>query len=93
MSKEPENFPNLNPEERKKYSAAIKEIVDSLVRMEAEKELIKEIATQQKEFYGIKPAITTRAAKIAYKKSLEDEVADFEEFVAWLEVTLGNMVK
>lgn len=88
-----ENYANLNPEERKAYQSAIKEIVDSMTRIESEQELIKEICNQQKEKYKIKPATTKKAAKIVYQRSLEEDRADAEEFFAWVEVTLKDVLK
>lgn len=86
------NYPNLNPEERKRYAAAIKEMTDSLARIQAEKELLKEIASQQKENYGIAPAVTNKAAKIAFERSLDEAAAEAEELFAWIDVTLSQYI-
>lgn len=88
-----EDLVKLNPEERKKYAGAIEEIVRELTIIEAAKEQIKEIATQQKEKYDIKPAVTNKAAKIAYHHNLEEERKSSEELFDWIDVTLGDLVK
>lgn len=83
----------LNPEERKAYQGAIKELVSSMVRVEAETELQKEIAKQQKDKYGIDAADTKKAAKIIFRQSLEEERAKSEEFFDFVEANLDPLLK
>ena len=69
---------SLNPEELKAYKNAIAEITNSMTRIDAENELIKDICEVQKEKYGIKPTFTKKVAQIIFKDSLDEEVEKME---------------
>jgi hypothetical protein len=58
---------NLNPTEIDKVTKAIGEIKDSLLRIERERELIKEIADDLKTKYKIPTPVTRKAAAILLK--------------------------
>jgi hypothetical protein len=86
-------YQKLNPTEQKAFQGAVKELVDSLARVEGENSLQKEIADQQKEKFGISPADTKKAAKIIFKRSLEEERMKAEEFFDFVENNLGDLLK
>lgn len=70
-----------SPEDRKKIFDAIKEISNSLLRMESERDLIKEIVKEISDEHQIPRKIVSKIAKTFHKQNLTQEVADHEDFV------------
>lgn len=70
-----------NPEDIKKFKGAIQEISDSMTRMEAERDLIKEIVKDQSAQLQIPKKIISKIAKTYHRQNLTQEVQDHEEFV------------
>lgn len=70
-----------SPEDRKKLKDAIQEISNSMVRMEAERDLIREIIKEQSDTLQIPKKILAKIAKTFHKQNLTQEVADHEDFV------------
>jgi hypothetical protein len=70
-----------NPEDIKKFKGAIQEISNSMTRMEAERDLIKEIVKDQSAQLQIPKKIISKIAKTYHKQNLTQEVQDHEEFV------------
>lgn len=70
-----------NPADRKKIKEAIQEISNSMLRMEAERDLIKEIVKEVSAEHQIPKKILAKIAKTFHKQNLTQEVADHEDFV------------
>jgi hypothetical protein len=70
-----------SPEDRKKLKDAIQEISNSLVRTEAERDLIREIIKEQSTNLQIPKKIIAKIAKTYHKQNLTQEVEDHEDFV------------
>jgi vacuolar-type H+-ATPase catalytic subunit A/Vma1 len=71
----------LTPEQKKELQGAIQEISNSMLRSEAERDLIKEIVKEQSDSLQIPKKIISKIAKTFHKQSLTQEVADHEDFV------------
>ena len=59
---------------------AIREMVDSMTRVAAERDLQKEIVTQVKENTTVAPKVFRKMARTAFKANFTEEVAINEEF-------------
>ena len=70
-----------SPEDRKKIMNAIQEISNSLTRVEAERDLIREIVKEQSQELQIPKKIITKIAKTYHKQSLTQDIQDHEDFV------------
>jgi len=70
-----------SPEDRKKIKDAVQEISNSMLRMEAERDLIKEIVKDISDNHQIPRKIVAKIAKTFHKQNLTQEVADHEDFV------------
>ena len=72
---------NLTPEQKNELQKAVQEISNSMTRMEAERDLIREIVKDQSQNLQIPKKIVSKIAKTYHKQNLAQEVADHEEFV------------
>ena len=70
-----------SPEDRKKIKDAVQEISNSLTRMEAERDLVREIIKEVSDNHKIPRKIISKIAKTYHKQNLTQEVAEHEEFV------------
>ena len=70
-----------NPTDRKKVKDAINEISNSLTRIEAERDLIKEIVKEVSDTHQIPRKIVRKMAKTYHSQNLTQEVQEHEEFV------------
>lgn len=70
-----------SPEDKKKLKDAITEISKSMTRMEAERDLIKEILKEQSDEFQIPKKILSKIAKTFHRQNLTQEVEDHEDFV------------
>jgi len=70
-----------NPEEQKIVKDCLNEMVDSMIRIAAERDLIKEIVARIKEETTVKPKVYRRMAKTQYQSNFSEVVAEDEEFV------------
>jgi F420-0:gamma-glutamyl ligase-like protein len=70
-----------SPVDKKKLKDAILEISKSMTRMEAERDLIKEIIKEQSDQFQIPKKILAKIAKTYHKQNLTQEVEDHEDFV------------
>jgi uncharacterized protein YukE len=70
-----------NPEEQKIVKDCLNEMVDSMIRIAAERDLIKEIVARIKEETTVKPKVFRRMAKTQYQSNFSEVVAEDEEFV------------
>ena len=78
-------------EDRKKIFAAIKEISNSMVRIEAERDLIKDIVKDVADNYQLSRKTVNKMAKVYHKQSLTQTVAEHDEFVeTYEEITSAN---
>ena len=78
-----------NPVDRKKISDALREISDSMTRMSAEKDLIKDIIADLTEKFEIPKKTVSKMAKIYHKQNFNEEVKQFEDFeILYNEVVL-----
>ena len=71
----------LTPEQKKDLQNAIQEISNSMVRTEAERDLIREIVKEQSDTLQIPKKVISKIAKTFHKQNLAQEVADHEDFV------------
>ena len=65
-----------SPEDKKKIRQALQEISDSLTRMEAERDLIKDILQTVEDNYKIKKKYTRRLAKVYHKQNFNQVQQD-----------------
>lgn len=70
-----------SPEDRKKIKDAVQEISNSLTRVEAERDLIREIIKDVSDNHKIPRKIISKIAKTYHKQNLNQEIADHEDFV------------
>ena len=70
-----------SPEDRKKIKDAVQEISNSMLRMEAERDLIKEIVKDVSDNHQIPRKIIAKIAKTFHKQNLTQEIADHDDFV------------
>ena len=70
-----------SPEDRKKIKDAVQEISNSLTRIEAERDLIREIIKEVSDNHQIPRKILSKIAKTYHKQNLTQEIADHEDFV------------
>ena len=71
----------LTPEQKKDLQGAIQEISNSMIRTEAERDLIREIVKEQSDTLQIPKKVISNIAKTYHKQNLAQEVADHEDFV------------
>jgi hypothetical protein len=74
-----------SPEDRKKVVGAIKELSDSMLRVDAEKDLQKDIVQVTFEDTGIDKKHLRKLAVIYHKQSMNDVKAEFEDVEALYE--------
>lgn len=69
-----------NPEDRRKLKAMIVEMTNALLRVDSERELLKEIAGAASEEFGIKKNLINKLARTMYKNNYADLQAENEHF-------------
>jgi len=69
---------NLNPTEKKAVAAAIQEMSDSMVRIEAERELMKDIVDVTNEKYGVEKKHFKKLANIFHKRNMDEVRGEHE---------------
>jgi hypothetical protein len=70
-----------NPEEQKVIKDCLTEMVDAMIRVSAERDLMKEIVKRVKEDTTVKPKVFRRMAKTQFQSNFSEVVAEDEEFV------------
>lgn len=70
-----------NPEEQKVIKDCLSEMVDAMIRVSAERELMKEIVKRVKEDTTVNPKVFRRMAKTQFQSNFSEVVAEDEEFV------------
>ena len=73
------NIPS-SPEDRKRIRTALQEMSDSMTRIEAERDLMKEIITNVHEEFELIKKTFRRMAKVYHRQNFSKEVAEHEEF-------------
>ena len=71
----------LTDDQKKQLKGAIQEISNSMLRAEAERDLIREIVKEQSAELQIPKKIITKIAKTYHRQNLTQEIADHEDFV------------
>lgn len=69
-----------NPADRQKLLKIIKECSDSLIRIDAEKDLIRETVAAVCEELKIPKKLVNRMVKVYHKQNYDEEVATHEQF-------------
>ena len=67
-------------QEKEIIRKAINEMTDSMTRIAAERDLMKEIVARVKENTTVTPKVFRKMARVAYKSNFAEEVATHEEF-------------
>lgn len=80
---------NLSPEQLAELKKKVDYCVDSLIRIEAEKGLIKEVADDVKDKFEIATSDFNRIVKTVHKDNLEDEREKAENVFHIVERILG----
>lgn len=78
-----------SPADKQKFKNAIGEISASLTRIEAERDLIKEIVSGLSEDFEMEKKIIRRIARTYHKQNLNNELAEHEDFVQIYEDVIG----
>lgn len=78
-----------NQEDRKKFNQALQEISNSMTRIAAEKDLIKEIVSDLSEKFELPKKTINKLAKIYFKQNFSQEAQQFDE----LETLYEEVVK
>jgi hypothetical protein len=68
-------------EDRKKFMGAIQEMSNSMLRMEAERDLIREIVKEKSDEFKINKKIINKIAKTYHKQNRTQVEAEHEEFL------------
>ena len=71
----------LTDEQKKQLKGAIQEISNSMLRSEAERDLVREIVKEQSAELQIPKKIISKIAKTFHKQSLTQDIQDHEDFV------------
>lgn len=69
-----------NPADRKKVADALNEISNAMYRIAGEKDYIRETINDLAKEYEVSKKILNRMARIHYKQSFSETVAEDEEF-------------
>ena len=69
----------IGPEDKKKVADAIREMSDSMLRIDAEKELMKDIVDVTNEKYGVDKKHFRKLATIYHKQNMEESRTEANE--------------
>lgn len=90
MSTSQSNLPsNITSEDRKKIQNALQEMSNSMTRVEAEKDLMKDIAEKIHEEMGVPKKDFNKLARIFHASNLMEEAARNEEFMEFAEAVMA----
>lgn len=78
-----------NPADRKAIYDALREISNSMTRMEAERDLISETLKAVKDKFELPPKYTRKLAKIYHKQNFQEVKAEQEEVENLYEAVTG----
>lgn len=79
-----------NPNDRQRIMDAIEEIVNSLTRQQAERDLVKEICANIKERLEFDPKELKKLARIRYNLNLEEVAKGTEDLVSKYTTLFGD---
>ena len=80
-----------NPKDLKKIDYALEEISNSKTRIEAERELIKEIVDNINEDFDLPKKLINQLAKVYHMRNFAEEVSQQEDFqVAFEQLATNN---
>lgn len=79
-----------DPAVRTKVRNALGEMSASMTRVEAERDLMKEIAKKLEEEHQVSKRSFNKLAKAYHKQSFAEEASAFDEFTTLYETILGN---
>ena len=68
-----------NPADRKKINGALQEISNSMTRVGAERDLIKDIVTNLSEEFELPKKTVNKLARIFHKENFSQEAQEFDE--------------
>jgi hypothetical protein len=66
--------------DREKILGCLQEISNSLTRIEAERDLIKDILQRMQDEFEMPKKLSRKLAKVYHKRNFEEEVADQHDF-------------
>lgn len=69
----------LSDTQKKEVKGCLQEISNSLTRVEAERDLVKEILQRMQDDFEIPKKLARRLAKVYHKRNIEEEVAAANE--------------
>ena len=72
--------------DKAKVLGCLQEISNSLTRIEAERDLIKEILQKMQEEHEIPKKLSRKLAKVYHKRNYEEELAEQNDFVEVYEI-------
>ncbi len=68
-------------EDRKKFMGAVQEISNSMIRIEAERDLIREIVKEKSDEFKVSKKVINKIAKTYHKQNRAQVEAEHEEFM------------
>jgi hypothetical protein len=80
----------LLDQDRKKIRDAMQEASNSLIRIDAEKDLIKNIVEDLNEAFEIPKKTLSKMIKVYHKQNFQEEVASHDEFETLYETITGQ---
>lgn len=69
-----------NPDERKEFKALLVELTNCMLRIDSEREAMKEIVDAGKEKFEVQPKLIRKLATTMYKHNYSDVQAENEHF-------------
>jgi hypothetical protein len=79
-----------DPAARKKLFNSLQEASDSMTRIAAERDLIKEIVKAASEEHGVEKKVIAKMARIYYKQNFDQEVKEFQDMESLYEIVTGR---
>lgn len=72
---------SITPQNKAQVLSCLQEISNSLTRIEAERDLIKDVLQRLQDEFEIPKKLGRKLARVYHKRSYEEEVAQQEDFV------------
>lgn len=79
-----------NPVDRQSIKAAINEAADSLMRVDAERDLQKDIRNRMKEEFGVPTTLFNQLAKAVHKNNIHEQEAKTEALTENYSLLFGS---
>lgn len=77
-------------EQKKQIKSCLSEISNSYTRIEAERELVKDIFVRMQDDFEMSKRLSRRLAKIYHKRNIAEEIASAEELSETYNEVIGN---